>query len=408
MSELKELSWDVQETIQPLPFEALERRAIRRRHRRQALTGAGVVAAVTIAVLAAVLPLGNVTGTEKPPTAGTPASIPVDQAAEKLIRDKKSGAAAIAFGTPTRWASVWSSPQPGYTWNYAAVLSRDGVRTTAPVRKNPYFVLRAGDEALALSMPTSMKGSDPSWAQSVMVRLTDQGRVEKTLRWAPPTSEFADGDVLLASGTLRALNLETGTLREVKIPGIDNAYEPYRDTTGRWWLVGAKNSGVGNIYWTDDSGKTWDHSVISPGRMGGRLGVSPDGRTMVAIPGSKPGTPGEPGAAAVVHRPGRTLDDGGHPELAVPAVSRCFRQRDGARALSGQETRTPPARCRCGVHTAGRPGRAGRGRRVRLRDAVQRQPGHHQRRSRQDLEVLPAPLGAHTFASSRASSHRLR
>ncbi len=292
MSELKELSWDVQETIQPLPFEALERRAIRRRHRRQALTGAGVVAAVTIAVLAAVLPLGNVTGTEKPPTAGTPASIPVDQAAEKLIRDKKSGAAAIAFGTPKRWASVWSSPQPGYTWNYAAVLSRDGVRTTAPVRKNPYFVLRAGGEALALSMPTSMKGSDPSWAQSVMVRLTDQGRVEKTLRWAPPTSEFADGDVLLASGTLRALNLETGTLREVKIPGIDNAYEPYRDTTGRWWLVGAKNSGVGNIYWTDDSGKTWDHSVISPGRMGGRLGVSPDGKTMVAIPGSKPGTPG--------------------------------------------------------------------------------------------------------------------
>jgi hypothetical protein len=182
------------------------------------------------------------------------------------------------------------SPQPGYTWNYAAVLSRDGVRTTAPVRKNQYFVLRVGDEVLALSMPTSMKGSDPTWAQAVMVGLTDQGRVEKKLHWAPPTSEFADGDVLLASGTLRALNPETGTLREVKIPGIDNALTPQRDTTGRWWLVGAKNSGVGNIYWTDDRGKTWDHSVISPGRMGGRLGVSPDGRTIVAIPGSNPRT----------------------------------------------------------------------------------------------------------------------
>jgi hypothetical protein len=290
MSELKELSWEVQETVQPLPFEALERRGIRRRHRRQALTCAGVVAAVTIAVLAAVLPLGNMTGTEKPPTAGTQASIPVDQAAEKLVHDKKSGFAGIAFATPTRWASVWTSPQPGYTWNYAAVLSRDGVRTTAPVRKNQYFVLRVGDEVLALSMPTSMKGSDPTWAQAVMVGLTDQGRVEKKLHWAPPTSEFADGDVLLASGTLRALNPETGTLREVKIPGIDNALTPQRDTTGRWWLVGAKNSGVGNIYWTDDRGKTWDHSVISPGRMGGRLGVSPDGRTIVAIPGSKPRT----------------------------------------------------------------------------------------------------------------------
>ncbi|WP_410786868.1 hypothetical protein [Kribbella sp. C-35] len=290
MSELKELSWEVQETVQPLPFEALERRGIRRRHRRQALTGAGVVAAVTIAVVAAVLPLGNVTGTEKPPAAGTPASIPVDQAAEKLVRDKKSGMAGIAFATPTRWASGWMSLQPRNTWNYAAVLSRDGVRTTAPVRQNQYVVLSAGDDVLALSMPTSMKGSDPTWGQSVMVRLTDKGRVEKKLRWAPPTSEFGDGDVLLAYGTLRALNPETGVLREVKIPGIDNAYQPQRDTTGRWWLTGAKNSGVGNILWTDDHGKTWERSVISPGRTGGQLSVSPNGKTLVLIPGRKPGT----------------------------------------------------------------------------------------------------------------------
>jgi hypothetical protein len=157
------------------------------------------------------------------------------------------------------------------------------------VRKNPYDVLRVGDELLALAMPTSMKGSDPTWAQAVMVGLTDQGRVEKKVHWAPPTGEFGQGDVLLAYGTLRALNPETGTLREVKIPGIDNAYDPQRDTTGRWWLVGAKNSGVGNIYWTDDHGKTWGHSVISPGRVRGSLGVSPDGRTLVMIPGTKPG-----------------------------------------------------------------------------------------------------------------------
>ncbi|MEV5967243.1 hypothetical protein AB0L70_36075 [Kribbella sp. NPDC051952] len=286
MSELKELSWEVQETVQPLPFEALERRAVRRRHRRQALTGAGVVAAVTIAVLAAVLPLGNVIGTEK-----HPASMPLDQAAEQVIHDKRAGAFGIAYGTPTRWAAVWAVSQPGYTWKSAAVLSRDGVRATAPVRKNPYVVVRDGDEALALSMPTSMKGSDPTWAQSVMVRLTDQGRTEKRLRWAPPTTEFGAGDVLMAYGTLRALNPETGVLREVKIPGIDNAYEPFRDRTGRWWMVAAKSSGVGNIYWTDDSGKTWGHSVISAGRTNGGLGVSPDGKTLVVIPGSKPREP---------------------------------------------------------------------------------------------------------------------
>ncbi|RZU19012.1 hypothetical protein EV645_1216 [Kribbella rubisoli] len=287
MSELKELAWDVQETVQPLPFEALERRGVRRRHRRQALAGAGVVAAVTIAVLAALLPLGNLTGTEKSTTAKQ-AAIPVDQAAENVIHDKKAAMAGVAFAAPKRWGAVWSIVQPGSTWKSSAVLSRDGVRATAPVRKNDYTVVRDRDEVLALSMPTSMKGSDPTWAQAVMVRLTDQGRIEKKVRWAPPTTEFGDGDILLAYGTLRALNPETGVLREIKIPGIDNATQPQRDSTGRWWVVAARNSGVGNIYWTDDHGKTWGHSVISPGRVLGGLGVSPDGRTLVVIPGFKP------------------------------------------------------------------------------------------------------------------------
>ncbi|MFD7160269.1 WD40/YVTN/BNR-like repeat-containing protein [Kribbella sp. NPDC059898] len=284
MSELKELSWEVQETVEPLPFELLERRGVRRRRRRQALTGAGVVLAVTVAVLAAVLPFRNVTGTERPP-----ASMPVDHAAEKLIADKKSGAAGIAFASPKRWVSVWSSPQAGYTYAYAAVLFRDGVRTTAPVRKNGWTAVRDGADVLAVSMPTSMKGTDPTWAQTLMVRLTDQGRVEKKLRWAAPATEFTDREVLLAYGTLRALDPDTGVLREVKIPGVDNAIEPQRDSTGRWWVVGAKNSGVGNLYWTDDLGKTWGHSVISPGRFNGALSVSPNGRTLMVIPGNKPG-----------------------------------------------------------------------------------------------------------------------
>ncbi|GAA2826457.1 WD40/YVTN/BNR-like repeat-containing protein [Kribbella solani] len=294
MSELKELSWEIQETVQPVPFEVLERRGIRRRHRRQALTGAGVVVAVAIAVLAAVLPLRNVIGSEKPP-AGPPASIQVDPTAEKLIGGKKSGAAGIVYATPTRWAAVWVSPGPKYTSLSAAVLVRDGVRATAPVRQNGYGVVRVGDEVLAMSSPTSMKGTDPTWAQSVLVRLTAQGRTEKRMRWAPPTTEFDAGDVLVASSTLRALNPETGVLREVKVPGIDTVYQVDRDNTGRVWLVGGKSSGVGNIYWTDDQGKTWNHSVISPGRISGKLAVSPDGKTLLAVPGWKPSAgPREP------------------------------------------------------------------------------------------------------------------
>ncbi|TDO44026.1 hypothetical protein EV643_11749 [Kribbella sp. VKM Ac-2527] len=47
MSELKELSWSVQEKVEPVPFEQLERRGIRRRRRKQALAGVGVAAATT-------------------------------------------------------------------------------------------------------------------------------------------------------------------------------------------------------------------------------------------------------------------------------------------------------------------------------------------------------------------------
>ncbi|WBQ04160.1 hypothetical protein [Kribbella sp. CA-293567] len=287
MSELKELSWEVQKTVQPLPFETLRRRGVRRRRRRQALTGAGAAAAVAIAVLAVMLPLGDVTGTEKPPVAGTPTVIPVDQAAEKLLADKKSGSIAIAFGTPTRWASVWSSPAPDYTYDSVAVLSRDGVRATTPVRKEPWRVLQAGDEALALALPGDLKEGDPRWSQSLMVRLTDQGRIEKQLSWAPPTSEFAADDVLLVQGSLQALNPETGKLREVKIPGLQGAGQPQRDTTGRWWLMGANERGACTVYWTDDNGKSWDNHVVDSARPRGSLGVSPDGRTLVAYPARK-------------------------------------------------------------------------------------------------------------------------
>lgn len=286
MSELKELSWEVQESVEPLPFDVLERRGLRRRRRRQTLTGAGVVAAVTTAVAAALLPLGNVTGTEKPPAATTSKPAPVDQSGEKLVRNKKAVNISITYATPTRWASVWSAAQPGNTYSTAAVLSRDGVRTTTPAR-DWWYPLRVGDEMVALAMPTSMRGTDPSWAKSLMVRLTDQGRVDKPLRWAPPTGEFTADEVLIESGTLRALNPATGTLREVKIPGVDNATQPQRDSTGRWWLWGAKSSGIGKIYWTDDNGKSWDNLVLDPDRTGGRLAVSPNGRTLVNIPSPK-------------------------------------------------------------------------------------------------------------------------
>jgi hypothetical protein len=292
MSDLKELSWEVQETVQPLPFEDLQRRGVRRRRRRRAFTGAGVVAAVTLAVLAAVLPLGNLTGTKDAPPAGQPRSIAVDQAAWDLIHGN-GRLQGIRFATPSRWAAAWESS--GSDQGFAVIVSRDGVRTTGPVRDTPFITVRAGDEILAMTgaplYNDKLQQNDPGWAQAVLVGLTAQGKLEKPLRWAPPTSTFADDEILTPGPIqqLLVLNPAAGTLRELKMPPqAEYTMQPIRDDNGRWWVIGGKNStGGGYIYWTADGGRTWDRTVLDPARARGRLGVSPDGKTIVAYLFSK-------------------------------------------------------------------------------------------------------------------------
>ncbi|QNE20814.1 hypothetical protein F1D05_26500 [Kribbella qitaiheensis] len=65
MSELKDLAWSVQESVEPMPFEDLQRRGIRRRRRRQVLIGAGTAVATATAVLAVLLPLGGSVGARR-------------------------------------------------------------------------------------------------------------------------------------------------------------------------------------------------------------------------------------------------------------------------------------------------------------------------------------------------------
>ncbi|WP_433016709.1 WD40/YVTN/BNR-like repeat-containing protein [Kribbella sp. CA-294648] len=285
MSELKELSWEVQESVEPVPFEQLEHRGIRRRRRRQTLTGAGVVAAVTIAVAAALLPLGNVTGTEKPPAAGITKPIAVDQAAEKLVAGD-ARLAEVVFAGPNSWVSSWDG-STGEKQRYAAVLSRDGVRTTTPVRDMWFSALELGDDPAAVSGPKGEGDQkDPSWAHALMVRLTAEGKVEKKLRWAAPTTTFAENETLVFEVTHEhvpwILNPDEGTLRKLEIKGTDNFSGTVQDGTGRWWLTG--NQGKASyVLWTDDGGRNWSKALVDSLDSAGGVGVSADGRTAVTF-----------------------------------------------------------------------------------------------------------------------------
>lgn len=287
MSELKELSWEVQETVQPLPFEELERRGLRRRrHRRLTLAGVGAIGVATVAVVAALLPFGDPTGSEQPPVTGPTTPIVVDKAAESLVRGP-ARLQEVIFASPTSWVATWD----GSTYpkmRYTAVLSRNGVRTTTPVRDMWYSALRIGDDPVAVVGP---KGDgdqkDPSWAQALMVRLTAQGKVEKKLRWAAPTTTFGPNEVLtyevIHDHVPLILNPDDGTLRELEIPGKNFLSAPVQDSTGRWWLMGDKQNKQGQIFWTDDGGRNWNRSAADPDEGIGGIGVSDNGNTAIAF-----------------------------------------------------------------------------------------------------------------------------
>jgi hypothetical protein len=301
MSELKELFWAVQETVEPVPFEQLERRGVRRRRRRQALAGAGAAVATTVAVLAALLPFGGKAGTEQlppvaPPTASVPGSIEpilppdgIDQAAQAVVRAKDAEVRSILLATPSRWAASWASCSTN-PCKFAAVLSRDGAKVTAPVRRMKYTTLQTGDEAIAMAGPSgeSFTARDPSWSQAVLVRLTAQGKVQTPLRYAKPTRTFSAGEILIdrvvVGAELVVLNLADSTLRKLDVPGLTQPHSPVRDSTGRWWVVaGEPGSGMrSQIAWTDDGGGSWQQTVLDPGDPASTIAVSQDGRTIVA------------------------------------------------------------------------------------------------------------------------------
>lgn len=290
MSELKELSWAIQETVEPLPFEALERRGVLRRRRRRVVAAAGAAA---VAVLVAVLPFGSDVGTEKPPAATVPTAPgmtlpPADGQAEAVVGAKDAQVRSVELVTPQRWAATWASCLTD-PCKYTAVLSRDGVRALAPMRRTQYATMRAGDETIAVTGPagTDFEQNTLSWRDAMLFRLTADGLSEEVLNWAKPSATFTDDEILTdqigSTGQVLVLNLEDRTLRKLQLDGT--VHSPVRDGTGRWWLVKGEGGDAPDswIAWTDDGGKTWDQSLLDPDHAPTRIAVSQNGRTVVAF-----------------------------------------------------------------------------------------------------------------------------
>jgi hypothetical protein len=290
MSELKELSWSVQEAVRPIPFEQLERRGVRRRRRRQALTGIGVAGAVAAVILSVVVPLGGTDNTQPvAPVPSVPGKTNENQSADALIQGRNATLETATVVTAERWASSWADCTGGRC-RYAARVERNGQSATTPIRTSKFTTLRVGDEAVAVAGPSgqTFTATDPSWAQTVLLRLTGQEQLRTVLRYAAPTSSFTSGEILTdrlsPTGHLLVLNLANSTLRRLEVDGHIDPRSPVRDTTGRWWVVtGDSISGSrSDIAWTDDGGRTWHRTTLDPGNPASTIAVSPNGRTIVA------------------------------------------------------------------------------------------------------------------------------
>ncbi|QNE20813.1 hypothetical protein F1D05_26495 [Kribbella qitaiheensis] len=215
--------------------------------------------------------------------------VPVgEKEAEALIHGKAAEVRSILVATPTRWSSTWAdcSSNP---CRYAAVVKRDGKSVAGPVRSQ-YAGLRVGDEAIAVSGPTgeTLTAEDPSWKQTVLLRLTANGTLRTALSYARPGKTFEPDEILTdqvgPSGELRVLNVRDSTLRELQPAGLEGARSPVRDGTGRWWVVtGKSESGSrSDIAWTDNGGRTWNNALLDPDNPAAKISVSQNGRTIVA------------------------------------------------------------------------------------------------------------------------------
>jgi hypothetical protein len=281
MSELKSLAWTVQEKVETMPFEQLERRGVRRRHRRQALVVTGIAAATAAVLVAVLLPAGR-TDTEPAPVAPLPTPT-MDKPGDTVVGAADAAIDSISMASPVRWAAAWRSCPNGAACSYAAVLHvDDGGKSVTSARSQPYTTAQVGSDVIAIAAPSSerLTRDDPGWESAGFIRVNADGMTSSALRYAAPTATWKAGEILtdrIVPGQTVIVNLEDETLRMLEMVDYKS---PVVDSTGRTWFL--TGTGRADVAWTDDNGKHWGSDLLDPDNQSGRVAVSPDGRTVVA------------------------------------------------------------------------------------------------------------------------------
>ncbi|GAA0608994.1 exo-alpha-sialidase [Kribbella sandramycini] len=291
MSDLKDLVFSVQETVDAPPFATLARRASHRRARRR--TSLLVAVTAVVATVYLLLNLPGADGSKVPiapqPSVNTPA--PDLDNGEDLVRGPGATLLGVAATGPTRWVSSWNAC-PRSECRFAAALGSEGMMAFAPTRPNPWRTLIvAGDPVALYTSDLALEPDHPGWGSAMFVTLNAEGSTQSGLSYASPTATYDSDEVVTdlgQPGLLAVLNLQNSTLRRLELPdSVGKPGRPVRDLAGNVYFLGGQANDT--IYWTLDRGQTWKHEPLDDRDAGRWLAVSPSGGTIVAT-SSKPAT----------------------------------------------------------------------------------------------------------------------
>jgi hypothetical protein len=286
MSELKELAWQVQTTVDEAVFDRLVRRGHRRRLRNRALgvTAAGLVLATALGTGAA-MPWRDGSSS----LAGRSGSVSAVAPRSGYDIAHAPGAELRQFFqlASGRWAALWEdcTPSSGCQRTVASKQGGSIAYTTGTV-DFPHLGSASGTVF-------GYRSPDNPAAAPTLILVTPTGPIERSLTVQTPISHFDDALIVpqFRGNGPAAIDLGQSSIRPLIMPsGLEAmAGWPVQDSSGRWWVL--TGEGPSSVAWTDDSGRSWQRHLLQKGTAAfGGVSVSPNGRTILAHSFHRDGT----------------------------------------------------------------------------------------------------------------------
>jgi hypothetical protein len=299
MSDLKELAWHVQTTVDDVDFARLVRRGRRRKLRNRALAGTTVGLMIATAALS--------TGTAMPwqdelssPAGQSGMGSPITLRPGRDIAHDPGAELRQFFQLASgRWVALWESCTLSHGCQRTVASKQDGsVAFTTGTVDFPHLGSVSG------TVFGYRVSENPAEAPKLIV-VTSDGPVERDLAVQAATERF-DDELIVAGfrGNGPAVfDLSHSSARPLTMPsGLEKMKErPVRDSSGRWWVLTA--DGPSYVAWTDDGGSSWERHLLEngPAYVGG-VSVSPNGQTVLVHSFHRDGT----GVLQLSHDRGRT------------------------------------------------------------------------------------------------------